>query len=148
MPDCYVQRVLQEIIGQFLDVRGHGGGEKQRLTPARKALYDPADIRQEAHVEHVIRFNYPAAEARYDRVARALGLPKERAPATTRRERIVGALQDLRRVCGIQDGLAARGVTRGTIVDLAPPVVEDACIFTNPRRPNLADIKTLYAEAL
>jgi len=51
-----VQRVLQEIIGQFLDVRGHGGGEKQRLTPARKALYDPADIRQEAHVEHVIRF--------------------------------------------------------------------------------------------
>lgn len=99
-------------------------------------------------IEHVIRFNYPAAEARYDRVARALGLPKERAPATTRRERIVGALQDLRRVCGIQDGLAARGVTRGTIVDLAPPVVEDACIFTNPRRPNLADIKTLYAEAL
>jgi alcohol dehydrogenase len=99
-------------------------------------------------IDHVIRFNYPVAEERFERIARALGVPSERAPAAVRLERIVGVIQTLRSACGISEGLAAHGVTRGAIADLAPPVIQDACIFTNPRRASLADIKTLYAEAL
>lgn len=99
-------------------------------------------------IDHVIRFNYKVAEERYERIAWALGVPDDHAPTATKQERIVGALQSLRAVCGIEDGLSARGVTRGAIADLAPPVICDACIFTNPRRASLADIKTLYAEAL
>jgi alcohol dehydrogenase len=99
-------------------------------------------------IDHVIRFNYPAAEDRYQRIARALGIPSERASTVIKQERIVSALQSLRTACGIREGLAAHGVTLGAIADLAPPVIRDACIYTNPRRANLADIKTLYAEAL
>jgi alcohol dehydrogenase class IV len=32
--------------------------------------------------------------------------------------------------------------------DLARNAVHDACIYTNPRRVNVADIEALYAEAL
>nr|WP_280818766.1 iron-containing alcohol dehydrogenase [Thiorhodococcus minor] len=99
-------------------------------------------------LDHVIRFDFSVAEARYEQVARALGVPADRAPTAIRQERILGALQELRGACGIQAGLASRGVTSGAIADLAPPVIRDACIFTNPRRANLDDIKTLYAEAL
>lgn len=99
-------------------------------------------------LEHVLRFNYPAAEERYQRISQAIGVSLTGVPATLREKRLTEALQNLRQACGIRDGLAARGVNASAIADLAPPVVRDACLFTNPRRANLADIKTLYAEAL
>lgn len=93
-------------------------------------------------LDHVIRFNYPAASERYQRIASALGL-------TDHGERsLTGAIAALRERCDIHNGLSTRGVTRGTIEDLAPHAERDACIFTNPRRATLADIKTIYAEAL
>lgn len=93
-------------------------------------------------LDHVIRFNYPAASERYQRIANAFGL-------TDHGERsLTGAIAALRERCDIHNGLSARGVTRGTIEDLAPHAERDACIFTNPRRATLADIKSIYAEAL
>jgi len=61
---------------------------------------------------------------------------------------LTAALAARRKRCGIAEGLASRGVTRGTIDDLAPHAEHDACLFTNPRRASLADLKTIYAEAL
>lgn len=99
-------------------------------------------------LEHVLRFNYSVAEDRYQRIGQALGVNLAGVPAVSREKRITETLQTLRQSCGIRDGLIARGVTRSAIDDLAPPAVRDACLFTNPRRASLADIKTLYAEAL
>jgi alcohol dehydrogenase len=99
-------------------------------------------------LEHVIRFNYPVAEDRYRRIGDLLGVSDAGGGSTAHRERIAGALRTLREACGICAGLSERGVTSGAIADLAPPVIHDACIFTNPRRANLGDIKTIYAEAL
>jgi alcohol dehydrogenase class IV len=99
-------------------------------------------------LEHVLRFNYPAAEDRYQRIGQAIGVSLAGVPATLREKRLTEALQNLRQACGIHEGLAARGVNISTIADLAPPVVRDACLFTNPRRASVGDIKTLYAEAL
>jgi len=70
------------------------------------------------------------------------------APAAVREKQITKLLQNLRKACGVHEGLAARGVNASTIADLAPPASRDACLFTNPRRASLADIKTIYAEAL
>jgi alcohol dehydrogenase len=68
--------------------------------------------------------------------------------AATGERALTAAIASLRGRCGIHDGLAARGVTRGTIEELAPHAERDACLFTNPRRASLADLKTIYAEAL
>ncbi len=97
-------------------------------------------------LEHVIRFNYRVAEERYRRIAQAFGVPLAGGAGGERS--LTEALRALREACGIRDGLAARGVTSDEIVDLAPPAARDACLFTNPRRASLADLKTLYAEAL
>lgn len=99
-------------------------------------------------LEHVVRFNYHTAEDRYQRIGEALGISLAGTSTASREQRITQSLQALREACGIRDGLAERGVTYGAIADLAPPAVHDACLFTNPRRANLADIKTTYAEAL
>ena len=62
--------------------------------------------------------------------------------------KMLRAIARLRERCGIEHGLSSRGVSRSTIDDLAPPASRDACLFTNPRRASIADIKTIYAEAL
>ncbi len=48
--------ILEQIVRQRLDVIGEGGGEEQGLTLVRQRLHDAADIGDEAHVEHAIRF--------------------------------------------------------------------------------------------
>jgi alcohol dehydrogenase class IV len=99
-------------------------------------------------LEHVIRFNYPSAVPRYQRIGQALGINMASIPEARREARITEAIHALRTACGIHDGLTQRGISYSEIADLAPPATRDACLFTNPRRASLADIKTLYAEAL
>lgn len=100
-------------------------------------------------LEHVVRFNFPLAEERYRRIGQALGIDASRmAKSAEAQDRISQTLHDLREAAGIVGGLAARSVTRSIIEELAPHATHDACLFTNPRRANLADIKAIYAEAL
>ena len=99
-------------------------------------------------LEHVIRFNYPTAAPRYQRIGQALGIDMAAVPEARREAQITEAIHALRTACGIHDGLTQRGISYSEIADLAPPASRDACLFTNPRRASLADVKTLYAEAL
>lgn len=99
-------------------------------------------------LEHVIRFNHSSAAERYQRVGEAFGLVLNGLSQERQSDQLAIAIRDLRIASGIGGGLAERGVTRGTIEDLAPHAIKDACIFTNPRRASLPDIKAVYAEAL
>ena len=47
---------MQELLGDALDLRRHGGGEEQRLARERHELADALDVRDEAHVEHAVGF--------------------------------------------------------------------------------------------
>lgn len=99
-------------------------------------------------LEHVVRFNFPEAEERYRRIGQLLGADTSGMTSAAAREAVSQALHDLREAAGIAGGLANRSVTQATIDDLAPHATHDACLFTNPRRANLADIKAIYGEAL
>lgn len=92
-------------------------------------------------LDHVIRFNHPAAGERYRPIARCFGVGDNG-------EALARAIDALRTRCGIEAGLGRRGVTHGLIDELAPWAAQDACLFTNPRQASVADIKTIYAEAL
>ena len=46
----------QDLIGYLADFRRHGRGEKQVLPFGRQFGHDPAQIGQEAHVEHAVGF--------------------------------------------------------------------------------------------
>ena len=54
--DLDLHRIVQELLGDALDFRRHGGGEEQRLAGERHQLADALDVRDEAHVEHAVGF--------------------------------------------------------------------------------------------
>ena len=52
-----LQRVLvEQVVGQLLDVRRHGGREEQVLTLLGQVANDTTDRIDEAHVEHLVGF--------------------------------------------------------------------------------------------
>ena len=79
----------------------------------------------------VLRFNRPAVEPKWKRLCGAMGLvARGDAP-----EFIVA----LNRRLGLPDGLAALGIARAALPDIARKAVKDHCHATNPRRPSEED---------
>ena len=46
--------IAQHLLGEIGDRLGHGGGEQQGLALRRQFRDDPADVVDEAHVEHAV----------------------------------------------------------------------------------------------
>jgi len=99
-------------------------------------------------LEHVVRFNLPAAPERYRQIAEAMGVDTRGMEAKTVAERITQSITDLRQRIGIHDGLGARGVRSADLSELAQHAIRDACVVTNPRRVSRADVEVIYGDAL
>jgi alcohol dehydrogenase class IV len=99
-------------------------------------------------LEHIVAFNFPEAETRYRRIARAMGVSAEGASPEEVRDALVAELHQLRDAVGVSGGLADRGVERSLIPGLTRNALQDPCLLTNPRRPFEGDIEALYVEAL
>jgi alcohol dehydrogenase len=99
-------------------------------------------------LEHVVRFNIEAAPERYRQVGKAMGIDMRGTTEAARAKRIGDELAALRNRVGIVDSLAARGVRASDIAQLADHALKDACLVTNPRHANKADIEAIYGDAL
>ncbi len=99
-------------------------------------------------LEHVVRFNIEASPERFRQVGEAMSLDMRGMTERERAKRITTALSDMRRRVGIPDSLGARGVHVTDIPELTEHALGDACLVTNPRRANSADIKSIYGDAL
>lgn len=99
-------------------------------------------------LEHVVRFNLPAAPERYRQIAEAMGVDTRGMEAKTIAERITQSITALRQCVGIHDGLGARGVRSADLSELARHAIRDACVVTNPRRVSRADVEVIYGDAL
>jgi len=99
-------------------------------------------------LEHVVAFNFDTAVECYRATGEAMGLPLAGLGETGAREAVLGAMRKLREAAGVRDGLASRGVRSADIVGLSRNALRDACMVTNPRRPNHRDIEAIYEEAL
>lgn len=99
-------------------------------------------------LEHVVRFNFAAAPERYRQIGETLGIDARGLSERECSSRIAEALNALRKRLGIVDSLAARGVRSADISALAVHALDDACLVTNPRRANHADLQAIYGEAL
>ena len=98
-------------------------------------------------LEHVVRFNFPAAAERYRRIAAELGIDARGMSDGECALRLAGELAALRARVGIAGGLAERGVRAADLPELAAHAVKDACIFTNPRRVSPGDAQAIYGDA-
>lgn len=98
--------------------------------------------------DHVVDFNFPAAEERYRVIAGTLGLEVKGVPASGLRRQLVGYLRNLREMAGMHKTLSGSGVHRTEVRELSEIALNDLCIVTNPRVPNRRDIEVIYEEAL
>ena len=99
-------------------------------------------------LEHVVTFNFSEAPEAYARVAEALGLGDASRPARSTCAAIFDHLRALREAVGVRGALGPRGVCAADVPALAKTAMRDACLVTNPRRPNQRDLEVLFEEAL
>jgi alcohol dehydrogenase class IV len=95
----------------------------------------------------VLRFNLPAAPARYAAIARALGAPAGRNDTETA-ERGLALLDQLCTDCGIPRKLSALGIPADAIPRLARGALTVQRLLRNtPREVTLADAEQIYRDA-
>jgi 1,3-propanediol dehydrogenase len=95
----------------------------------------------------VVGYNFSQASRRYRKVAQALGLdPPEQDEYLL--PVLLEGLRRLRREAGVTNTLAALGVSRGDLRQLAEKAGADACLVTNPRPAGTRDLEAIYEQAL
>jgi alcohol dehydrogenase class IV len=92
-------------------------------------------------IDHVMRFNAPAAEAKMAELARVCGVGAT--PAD-----FIRWLGNLKAEVGIPAKLAETGVDRAQIAALVEVAINDTCHQTNPRPCTRADFEAIFAAAI
>ncbi len=92
-------------------------------------------------LSHVMAYNFEAAPARYAEIGRAMGVSDGNA------ESIPAAAARLREAVGITGTLGQKGLRREDIPELAAKAMRDACMVTNPRKPDQREIEAVYERA-
>lgn len=99
-------------------------------------------------LEHVVAYNFQAVPERCRIIAEAFGISTAGQTDAEVQAALTGAIRSLRIGCGMSGNLAERGVSPDIIPHLAENAMHDACMVTNPRRPERTEIEKLYAAAL
>jgi 1,3-propanediol dehydrogenase len=97
---------------------------------------------------HVIRFNAEVRPERFVPLAAAAGISTEGVPAGEVALLLAERVRELADEAGVPKGLAAFGVTEDVLPQLAQSTLRDACLSTNPREADAADIEALFRAAL
>ena len=96
---------------------------------------------------HVIRYNAEVCADGFVDLADAIGLPTDGNPRMVA-DRLADAVAGLGARVGMPESLEPLGVRVGDLDRLTTHALADSCMTTNPRRPQAAGIRELYAAAL
>ncbi|MBL0715734.1 MAG: iron-containing alcohol dehydrogenase [Desulfosarcina sp.] len=99
-------------------------------------------------IDHVVRFNWSAAEERYHRIGQAMGLALADQPPEEACEAVVAAITRIKQKVGIRRTLKDCGVDPTDFSALARNAISDPCMATNPVWPTRQDVEMIYEEAL
>ena len=97
---------------------------------------------------HVIRYNAEVVPHRFVALAGAMGLALNGATGIDAGYLLADRVRELADEVGVPRGLGDLGVTEDDIVRLARTTLSDACLATNPRDADAADIEKLFRAAL
>jgi len=97
---------------------------------------------------HVIRFNAETDPEPYAVIAGCLGLTDSRAPAVEAALALADRVQRLAGDVGGPRGLSEMGVRDADVPRLATLALQDACMSTNPRPADDAQMQALFRKAL
>ena len=97
---------------------------------------------------HVIRFNADADPGPYKVIAEALGLADPGMPAAEAAFALADRIERLAVSVGVPRGLAQLGVSDDDVPRLAATALQDACMTTNPRQADEAQMQALFRAAM
>jgi alcohol dehydrogenase class IV len=97
---------------------------------------------------YVMDYNFGVAPRRFRDIGEALGLSLKGADNARIKEAVLDRIRALRRETGTDRSLSSLGVRREGIPELAYHAMEDSCMATNPRQPDLKDIEAIFENAL
>jgi 1,3-propanediol dehydrogenase len=97
---------------------------------------------------HVIRFNAEADPAPFATIAACLGVADKRVPASEAAVALADRIQRLAADVGVPRGLADIGVRDDDVPRLAKTALQDACMSTNPRSADEAEMQALFRTAM
>jgi len=99
-------------------------------------------------LDHVMAFNLRSSPERYLRIATEMRLDLRGMSIRDAGKAVIDEVRRLKREAGIYRALAKLGVSNPDIPYLASNAMKDACMVTNPVRPNQRDVEVIYEEAL
>lgn len=97
---------------------------------------------------HVIRYNARATPDRFVALAEAAGLQVGGAPGEEAAELLAAHVRRLADDVGVPRGLGDLGVTEADVHQMAHTALDDACLTTNPREADEADVHQIFMDAL
>ncbi|CAA0082855.1 1,3-propanediol dehydrogenase [Mycolicibacterium vanbaalenii] len=97
---------------------------------------------------HVIRFNAEADPEPYAVIAACLGVAEAGAPAAEAAAALAERIEQLACQVGVPRGLAQLGVCDDDLPRLARTALQDACMSTNPRPADQAQMHALFRAAM
>lgn len=113
------------------------------------SLFDvPHGVANALLLPTVMEFNMPGCEAKYGRIAEAMGVDTAGMSAEEAARAAVDAVKALAVKVGIPQHLSELGIGEENIAALSAQAIEDVCTPGNPRDVTLADIEALYRKVL
>lgn len=95
-------------------------------------------------LEEVVRFNYPEAEEKYDRILQLMKLDTGNMKSEQKASALVERIAALRNQLAITQRLGEMGVSYSDLSRLAGYASQDPCLATNPRPAKPVDIERIY----
>ena len=126
-----------------------GLGVDHGMAHPLSALHDiPHGVACAMLLPTVMRFNAPAAKAKYVDIAKACGVYKDGMTVDEAADAACEAIADLSRRVAIPEHLTELGITEKDIDALADQAIADVCTPGNPREVTRDDIVALYKQIL
>ncbi|QKE83891.1 iron-containing alcohol dehydrogenase [Arthrobacter sp. NEB 688] len=97
---------------------------------------------------HVIRYNAASSPDRFVPLARSAGIAVDGMPPAEAAEALATKVRALADEVGVPRSLRSLGITEEHLVTLSENSLEDACLTTNPRPTDAADIERIFRAAL
>ncbi|MGE0085007.1 MAG: alcohol dehydrogenase-like regulatory protein ErcA [Desulfococcaceae bacterium] len=97
---------------------------------------------------HVVEYNFGAAGKSYIRMGKAMNMNMNEKRPDKCKSAILSAIREFLKSLGIDQTLGELGVLPDDIPRLAVNAMQDPCILTNPREPDILDMEKIYAKAL
>lgn len=99
-------------------------------------------------LSHVVRFNAIGSPERYRPLADVFGISESRAPVEQMAFALASYIRGLADRIGVPRGLSDLGISHSDIPQLTESTLHDACLATNPRHADAADLKRLFVAAM